>query len=40
MARAWLLAAGLVGVSTLAHAQSVCDQRAKFESLLHQVSSP
>ena len=30
MARAWLLAAGLVCVSTLAHAQSVCDQRAKF----------
>ncbi len=30
MARAWLLAAGLVCVGTLAHAQSVCHQRAKF----------
>ena len=30
MARAWLLAAGLVGVTTLAHAQSVCHQRTKF----------
>ena len=36
MARAWLLAAGLVGVSTLAHAQSVCDQRAKFVTELAQ----
>ena len=30
MARAWLLAAGLVCVSALAHAQSVCFQRAEF----------
>ncbi len=30
MARTWLLAAGLVCVSTLAHAQSVCHQRAEF----------
>ncbi len=29
-ARAWLLAAGLICVATLAHAQSVCHQRAKF----------
>ena len=36
MARAWLLAAGRVGVSTLAHAQSVCDQRAKFVTELAQ----
>ena len=30
MARAWLLAAGLVCLSTVAHAQSVCHKRAKF----------
>ncbi len=36
MARAWLLAAGLVCVSTFAHAQSVCDQRAKFVTELAQ----
>ena len=30
MARAWLLAAGLVCMSTLAHAQTVCHQRTKF----------
>ncbi len=30
MAQAWLLAAGLVFLSTVAHAQSVCHQRAKF----------
>ncbi len=29
-AQAWLLAAGLVCASTVAHAQSVCHQRAKF----------
>ncbi len=28
--RAWLLAAALICVATLAHAQSVCHQRAKF----------
>ncbi len=36
MARAWLLAAGLVCAGTLAHAQSVCDQRAKFVTELAQ----
>ncbi len=30
MARAWLLAGGLVCLSTLADAQSVCHQRTKF----------
>ncbi len=30
MARTWLLAAGLVGVSSLSHAQSMCQERTKF----------
>ena len=30
MARAWLLAAALISVATMAQAQSTCHQRAKF----------
>ena len=36
MARAWLLAGGLICLSTLAEAQSVCHQRAKFITELGQ----